>query len=85
MTITNFQRDSLADRYPFSDWLDGATWEIRERIDYQCATSDIRADLYKVAKIFGIRVRTKRIMEAGNQVGLYVQACQLNGDPIQPS
>lgn len=80
-----FHRDTNArQNYPTWDWFDGAIWEIRAGVDYTCATETARRDLYFLADQEGVKVRTRRITEDYKVVGLYIQAFQRNGDPIQP-
>src|SRR3954454_15552216 len=48
-------------RYPWSEWTDGAVWEIRRGDDYDVATENMRVNLHMKADALAIKVRTRKI------------------------
>lgn len=50
-------------RYPWSAWMDGSIWEIRQGDDYDVATENMRVNLHERARNYGQVVRTEKISD----------------------
>jgi len=50
-------------RYPWHEWTDGATWEIRRGDDYDVATENMRVNLHMKAESLTRKVRTRKIRD----------------------
>jgi hypothetical protein len=50
-------------RYPWHEWTDGATWEIRRGDDYDVATENMRVNLHIKAETLARKVRTRKIRD----------------------
>jgi hypothetical protein len=48
-------------RYPWGEWTDGSTWEIRRGEDYDVATENMRVNLHLKADAQLKKVRTKKV------------------------
>jgi hypothetical protein len=59
-------------RYPWPEWTDGSTWEIRQGVDYDVATENMRVNLHVKADSLGTKVRTKKISDTDGE-GLVFQ------------
>src|SRR4051812_47093820 len=59
-------------RYPWSDWTDGAVWEIRRGGDYDVATENMRVNLHMKADALLRKVRTRKINDQDGE-GLVFQ------------
>jgi hypothetical protein len=47
-------------RYPWGEWADGSTWEIRRGEDYDVATENMRVNLHMKADSLSAKVRTHK-------------------------
>lgn len=59
-------------RYPWDEWTDGSTWEIRRGEDYDPVTENMRVNLHMRADALGIKVRTKKVRDEDGE-GLVFQ------------
>jgi hypothetical protein len=50
-------------KYPWDEWSDGGTWEIRQREDYDVPTENMRVNLHMKASSLARKVRTKRFSD----------------------
>lgn len=37
-------------RYPWNEWLDGRTWELKRGVDFECSTISFRTSAYAMAR-----------------------------------
>jgi hypothetical protein len=51
-------------RYPWSEWCDGSTWEIRRGEDYDVSTENMRVSLHMRARQLSCKVQTRKITDA---------------------
>src|SRR4051812_3931228 len=59
-------------RYPWSEWTDGAAWEIRRGDDYDVATENMRVNLHMKGDALLRKVRTRKIKDQDGE-GLVFQ------------
>lgn len=59
-------------KYPWDEWSDGGTWEIRQNEDYDVATENMRVNLHMKASSLARKVRTKRFSDENGE-GLIFQ------------
>jgi hypothetical protein len=59
-------------RYPWDEWTDGSTWEIRRGEDYDVATENMRVNLHMKADSLSAKVRTHKF-DDGHGEGLIFQ------------
>jgi hypothetical protein len=59
-------------RYPWGEWADGSTWEIRRGEDYDVATENMRVNLHMKADSLSAKVRTRKF-DDGQGEGLIFQ------------
>jgi hypothetical protein len=51
-------------RYPWTQWADGSTWEIRQGEDYDVSTENMRVGLHMRARQMSSKVRTRKFTDA---------------------
>jgi hypothetical protein len=59
-------------RYPWGEWADGSTWEIRRGEDYDVATENMRVNLHMKADSLSAKVRTRKFDDSQGE-GLIFQ------------
>jgi hypothetical protein len=59
-------------KYPWDEWTDGGTWEIRQTEDYDVATENMRVNLHMKASSQARKVKTKRFSDENGE-GLIFQ------------
>jgi hypothetical protein len=59
-------------RYPWHEWADGSTWEIRRGEDYDVTTENMRVNLHMRARQLSCKVRTRKLTDAEGE-GLIFQ------------
>jgi hypothetical protein len=60
-------------RYPWDEWTDGSTWEIRRGEDYDVATENMRVNLHMKADSTRCKVRTRKFEDDDQGEGLIFQ------------
>ena len=60
-------------KYPWGEWADGSTWEIRRGEDYDVATENMRVNLYMKADSMRCKVRTRKFAADNQGEGLIFQ------------
>src|SRR5580700_4272912 len=63
-------------RYPWGEWTDGSTWEIRRGDDYDVATENMRVNLHMKADSLYTKVRTRKFADDRGE-GLIFQFFEL--------
>lgn len=56
-------RPSARQKYPWEEWTDGSVWEIRQGIDYDVATENMRVNLHMKADAQSQKVKTKKVRD----------------------
>jgi hypothetical protein len=59
-------------RYPWDEWTDGSTWQIRRGEDYDVATENMRVNLHMRARHLPGKVKTTKFVDAASE-GLIFQ------------
>ena len=57
-------------KYPWDEWTDGSTWEIRRGEDYDVATENMRVNLHMKADSLRCKVRTHKFEDDDQSEGL---------------
>jgi hypothetical protein len=73
---------SASRRYPWTDWTDGSAWEIRQGLDYDVATENMRVNLHMKADALAIKVRTRKIDDTDGE-GLVFQFLDPEGEEMR--
>jgi hypothetical protein len=60
-------------RYPWDEWTDGSTWEIRRGEDYDVVSENMRVNLHMKADSLGCKVRTHKFGDDDQGEGLIFQ------------
>jgi hypothetical protein len=61
-------------RYPWREWTDGSTWEIRQGDDYDVATENMRVNLHLKAEALGRKVRTRKVTGGAGLVFQFLES-----------
>jgi hypothetical protein len=77
--LDSFPGDASSGRrkYPWDEWTDGSTWEIRRGDDYDVATENMRVNLHMKADSLGCKVRTRKFEDDDQGEGLIFQFIDL--------
>jgi hypothetical protein len=65
-------RPSTRQKYRWEEWTDGSVWEIRQGIDYDVETENMRVNLHMKADAQSQKVRTKKVRDEDGE-GLVFQ------------
>jgi hypothetical protein len=60
-------------KYPWDEWTDGSTWEIRHGADYDVVTENMRVNLHMKADSLVCKVRTRKFQDDDQGEGLIFQ------------
>jgi hypothetical protein len=66
--------------FPYGDWFNGSTWLLTPGEDFPQSVPAFRSLMYRMAREFGLRLRTRMTSE-----GLAVQALAMDGSILEPS
>jgi hypothetical protein len=59
------ERPGPAEMYPWSRWLNGETWELRQSRDYQAPTERFRRTAWEAARVRGKKLETRLLRDGG--------------------
>jgi hypothetical protein len=72
-------------KYPWDEWADGGTWEIRRTEDYDVATENMRVNLHMRADTLHRKVRTHKFSDDGGEGLIFQFLGSESGDEMRAS